>query len=424
MKPRNKFEKAVLAQSKTLRPITKTQSKWAFRECIDHFAYRLPKGNTTCMDCGHSWEMNEPTNTCTCPHCGARLQVKTTRERKLQQKQYFTVLTTCGGYQVLRMFLLVAGMEKGCKAQSSVIEIGHYWWNDAGRQAVVAVQRTFGHYIDTFSFCSPMAIRNDNLAYQHIACSQIYPKFKTIETLRRNGFKGDFHRIVPTKLIPALLTDSRAETLMKAERYEDLRYFLTNNGGLDNHWDTYKLVLRHHYTISDITLWCDYIDTLGRLGKDTHNPKYVCPSDLRAEHDKREAELRRQREKEETKRKQQKAIEDEERFQALKSKFFGICFTDGTIQVSVLESVQEYLTEGTELLHCVFSNEYYLKENSLILSATIEGKRIETIEVSLDTFQVLQCRGLCNQNTEYHDRIVSLVNANRKLIRQRMRQTA
>ena len=44
MKPRNKFEKAVLEQSKYLRPITKTQNKWAFRECIDHFAYRLPKG--------------------------------------------------------------------------------------------------------------------------------------------------------------------------------------------------------------------------------------------------------------------------------------------------------------------------------------------------------------------------------------------
>lgn len=44
MKPRNKFEKAVLAESKHLRPITKTQSKWAFRECIDHFAYRMPKG--------------------------------------------------------------------------------------------------------------------------------------------------------------------------------------------------------------------------------------------------------------------------------------------------------------------------------------------------------------------------------------------
>ena len=107
MKPRNKFEKAVLEQSKHLRPITKTQSKWAFRECIDHFAYRLPKGRTTCMDCGHSWVMDKHRETCTCPHCRAKLQVKGTYERKLQQKQNFTILTTCGQFQVLRMFLLI-----------------------------------------------------------------------------------------------------------------------------------------------------------------------------------------------------------------------------------------------------------------------------------------------------------------------------
>ena len=47
MKPRNKFEKAVLAGSKHLRPIAKTQCKWAFRKCIEYFAYRLSKGRTT-----------------------------------------------------------------------------------------------------------------------------------------------------------------------------------------------------------------------------------------------------------------------------------------------------------------------------------------------------------------------------------------
>ena len=74
--------------------------------------------------------------------------------------------------------------------------------------------------------------------------------------------------------------------------------------------------------------------------------------------------------------------------------------------------------------NCLFSNEYYLKEDSLILSATIEGKRIETIEVSLKTLEVVQSRGLCNKNTEYHEQIVNLVNANHKLIRQRMKATA
>ena len=81
MKPRNKFEKAVLSESRNLRPITKTQCKWAFRECIDHFAYRLPKGRTTCMDCGHSWTIGKTTEHCTCPHCRAKLQVRTTFER-------------------------------------------------------------------------------------------------------------------------------------------------------------------------------------------------------------------------------------------------------------------------------------------------------------------------------------------------------
>ena len=413
-----------MEQSKHLRPITKQQIKWAFRECITHFAYRLPKGRTTCMDCGHRWAMKKHRETCTCPHCRAKLQVQTTRARKHKEQHYFTILTTSGDYQVLRMYLLIVGMEKGCKASSYTIEIGQYWWNAQGRKTIVAVQRVLGRYIDTFSYCSPMAVRNDNEAYRHISYSQIYPKFKATEALRRNGFKNDFHDIAPTVLIPALLSDSRAETLIKAGRTEHLKYFLDNSRVFDACWQSYKVATRNGYDIEDISIWCDYVDMLRRLGKDIHSPKYVCPTDLHREHVRRQHELRRQREREEKEKRRKKAMEDERRFHELKSKFFGIRFTDGTIQVHVLESVQEHLEEGTAMHHCVFSNEYYLKENSLILSATIEGRRIETIEVNLDTLKVVQSRGVCNKNTEYHDQIVSLVNANRKLIRQRMRAIA
>ena len=85
MKPRNKFEKAVLAQSEKLRPITAAQIKWAFRECIEHYANRLPKGRTTCMDCGHSWMMEQETTNCSCPQCGAKLKVVTTFVRKINR---------------------------------------------------------------------------------------------------------------------------------------------------------------------------------------------------------------------------------------------------------------------------------------------------------------------------------------------------
>jgi len=78
--------------------------------------------------------------------------------------------------------------------------------------------------------------------------------------------------------------------------------------------------------------------------------------------------------------------------------------------------VQEYIEEGQALHHCVFTNEYHLKEKSLILPASIAGKRIETIELSLETMEILQCRGLQNKNTEHHERIIELVQQNMKQI--------
>jgi hypothetical protein len=104
----------------------------------------------------------------------------------------------------------------------------------------------------------------------------------------------------------------------------------------------------------------------------------------------------------------------------MRAKFFGIHFEEGQIQVRVLESVEEVMQEGDALKHCVFTNEYHLRPDSLILSACIGNEKIETIEFSLSKMAVVQCRGLKNQNTEYHDQIINLVNKNKRKIRQRM----
>lgn len=421
MKPRNKFEKAVLAQSEKLRPITKVQEKWAFRNCIDHYAYRLPKGRTTCMDCGHTWVMEQERKLCSCPNCKAELKVRNTRGRKVQQKHYFTVLTTSGEYQVLRMFLLIATMEKGCKAKYYTLEIGHYWWNARGRKAIVAFQRTWGRYVDTFLFSSSFAIRGDNDAYKYAASSPIYPKFKATDILKRNGFKGDFHDIAPTRLISALLTDPRAETLLKAGQYPMLEHYLYRSFDMERYWASVKICIRNGYTIKDGSMWRDMIDLQRHFGKDTNNRKYVCPSDLRAEHDRLVRKRIRQRELEQLAERRREAEKHEKEYRKLKGKFFGIVITDGTLNIRVLESVAEFAEEGTMMHHCVWANAYYLKKDSLVLSATIDGERIETVEVSLKTFKVVQSRGLYNKNTEYHDRIISLVDNNMSLIRKRTR---
>ena len=358
--------------------------------------------------------MTEQTEHCTCPECGASLKVCLTYQRKVRQKQYFTTLTTSGEYQVLRMFLLVVGMEKGVNAKSYALEIGQYWWNEQGRKAVVAIPRTLGCYIDTFSFASPFAIRNDNEAYRHISYSPIYPRYKVLPTLRRNGFNGNFHDIVPTKLIPALLSDSRAETLLKAGQYPMLRYYLYHSFNIGEYWASIKICIRNGYTIEDGSMWRDTIDLLRHFGKDTNSPKYVCPADLKVEHDKLVAKRNLQRKHERTEQQRRKAIEDEKQYLKAKGIFFGLAFTDSLICVKVIESVEEMAEEGRTMHHCVGG--YHKRKDSLILSATIDGKRIETIEVSLKTFEVVQCRGVCNENSEYHDRIIALVNKNANIM--------
>lgn len=420
MKPRNKFEKAVLAQSGKLRPLTKAQLSWAFRECVSHFAHRLSKGRTTCMDCGHSWQMEQHKEHCVCPKCKAKLEVRNTHVRKVKQKSYFTVLAKCGEYQTLRMFLLVVEMEKGCKAAPYALEIGQYWWNAKGKQTLVAIQRILGRYMDTFSFASPFAIRGDNDVYRHIASFDTCPKYTTIDTLRRNGFDGKQHGIEPARLIPALLTNPKVETLMKAGQFDLLRHYLHSTMRMDDYWQSVKICLRNGYTIPDGSMWCDTIDLLRRMDKDTHSPKYVCPADLKVEHDKLVEQRNRKEERERLVLRRKEAAQYEKDYLSQKGKFFGLIITDGTLNVRVLESVAEFAEEGTMMHHCVWTNRYYLKENSLILTATIGGKRIETVEVDLKRLCVVQSRGVCNSNTEYHDRIVNLVNSNMNLIKQRI----
>jgi hypothetical protein len=232
--------------------------------------------------------------------------------------------------------------------------------------------------------------------------------------------KGSLANIPPQKLMIALLKDSRAETLIKNGKKNDLAFFLSRPMDFDFCWTSYKITLRQQYKIVDIQLWADYIRMLSRCGKDIRNAHYVCPADLKAEHDKYVEKIRQIKEKEERLEQRKKAQANEEKFRDLKSKFFGLCFTDGQIVISVLESVDDYYQEGNALHHCVGQCEYYLKPNTLVMSARIQGERIETIELSLETFKVLQSRGTCNKNTKYHDRIINLVQDNIQLIHQRM----
>lgn len=421
MEPRNKFQQRVVEASKTLPKLTKAQVKWAYKNCIEHIGHKSAKGVITCLDCGHQWTDKGLTDEYTnCPHCNLKLKIEATRKRCFLDYEYLCIVTACNGFQVLRFLYVECKMKVGEEPQYYHSEVVQRWIAPDGKYATLAKLRPMGFFGHTWNWWSDLEIRPDKSLY-NITPTEIYPRQKLIPEIKRSGFNGDFYNLTPFDLFHYILTENRAETLLKAGQIGLLQYFAYHTSrNISDYWASVKIATRNRYTPSDAGAWCDYIELLRFFGKDLHNTKYVCPDNLRAEHDRyvqKKKAWSEQVRKEESKK---KALEDETKFQEMKSRFFGVQFSDGLIQIRVLESVQEVMAEAEAMHHCLFSNNYHLKPDSLILSACIDGKRVETIEISLSALKVLQSQGVCNQMTEYHNRIIKLVNKNIPLIQKRL----
>ena len=422
MKPRNKKQERILALSGQLRPLSKAQMQWALNYTINHFAYRLKNGKAVCLKCGHEWNASE--GVCRCPHCGISLEVKTTKERVRKDKSYFNIITAKGGYQVIRMFLMSVELRKGMVAEPSFQEIGQYWLDENGNATVVGLKRTIGWYVDSFDYCSKLELRRDNDAFQFIADQWVYPRIKVTDTIKRNGFDGHTYDINPLTLFKELLTNPKAETLMKSGDVEMLRYLCHspfNADEIDFYWKSIKVAKRAGFEFEDAQMWMDYIKMLERMGKDLHSPVLVAPQDLQTAHDLYSAKVERQRIKAQREKDRKKAEADEAKFEELKGRYIGLVMTDGEIVVHTLNSVAEYYDEGSRQHICVASARYYLKENSLVFTAKIKGQTIATIEISLSDYSIIQCRAFANKVCKYQDRIAKIIRDNTKIIAERKR---
>jgi hypothetical protein len=55
-------------------------------------------------------------------------------------------------------------------------------------------------------------------------------------------------------------------------------------------------------------------------------------------------------------------------------KFFDLEFKERQYFNNCIKSIEEFKEEIDELKHCVYTNEYYLKKKSIILSARVDGR--------------------------------------------------
>lgn len=324
------------------------------------------------------------------------------------------------------MFQVGGVFKVGEEPKAWTIEVFQKWIDPKGKTAIISrLRQPLSIYVDAWVLSKDMDLRNENFAHS-VLPQYTLGRMSLIPELKRNGYKGDLHGMSASTLFPLLLSDPKFETLMKAEQWELMRYFAKSDYYLEKFWPSVRIAIRNRYHVKEADLWCDMLNILSRLEKDTRNPLLICPDNVLEAHNKWDKMLKAKQERERARRMRErmqeqeqryindkkKAKEDEAAYQEAKKRFFDLEISDHEITIRPLKSVSEFIDEAATLHHCCFSNRYFEREQSLILHAVIGGLPIETIEIDLKSMKIVQCRAKFNGTSDYHDRIVNLMNAN------------
>lgn len=427
MKPRTKLHVQVVELSNELYAISKEQKQWAFTHCLEHKGY-ANKSRAFCLDCGETFSLEFiKRKRAVCPHCQTKLVIDGTRKTTDKQVNYFAITEIVEDFQVVRNFKLYAYYKLGTPVKYFLQEILQYWVQPNGKKTMVGLNHNLNGYCDSWS--GLMEIREEKRNYWHGKKYDVFPRKYHPESVFKKeyskyGMDSNLSGINVVEAINILPKNPKAETLLKAKQYSLLGNYCNNHYNNSRYWDSVKICFRNKYKVKDSTMYFDYLDLLSYFKKDLHNAKYVCPANLKLEHNRLMNKKREIQRAEERERDRQRIIERQKRLEKAiveyterMQKFFELEFKKGNISITVLKSIDEFKEEGDELKHCVYTNEYYLREKSLILSARVDGKRAETIELKLPELKIEQSRGINNKSTEHHDKIIKLVKKNLEQIR-------
>lgn len=412
MKARTKFQKEIVELSGKLPKLTYDQLAYAREELFKHKATRLKSGRLTCLDCGHIWQDTDKSALgnailgVDCPSCHRHLEVENTRKKVFSDRNYYQVIDTFKGYQVIRMFEIGKYWNAGQPQNFWHCKIYENWISKKGETAVVGLYLTSKWnecWGGSFELRSHRSATNYTI---HLNEKYVYPKKKFIPILKRNGMRRSFHGINPHKLMFSLLKDPKVETLFKAKQYDVLRSGID----LEKYWPQLKICLRNNYIIPNSNDWVDYLRLLEFFGKDIRNKKYVCPEDLHKEHN-RYVERKRKYELAKSIREKAKELKEQQKlYQKSKAKWFGLSFSSGKFEISFINSTKQMMEEGNLLHHCIYSMSYF-KRKTLLFSVRKSGEVYATTEIDPEDKKVLQLRKVHNTNLppEDHERVMQLI---------------
>jgi len=308
------------------------------------------------------------------------------------------------------------------------------WWTDTDTGRVFYYERkssliyggNYGYRFHGYDATTPFRFKaKSGLQDQYgwCFCSPFQRgKARATEGLKMKGVTDEDLEQYGIDKISKALSDPRMETIWKHSR-KNFTWFVTHGRELtDAVWSAYRITIRHKYTIRNISLWYDMVTDMAYIGMDVHNPKYVCAKAYKALHDEVMKKANKKRAIERKIAERKRAKEEMERNKALveerTSKFGDLVIENERFHSVVMISYDDYQEEGERMHHCVGG--YFKRGDSLIVSMrNADGHRVETVEISLTTFTIVQSRGLQNQATEYHEEIIDLVERNMWQIRER-----
>lgn len=421
MIPKTKRQKEVFSLSQALPALTEEQIARTKAGCFDKVGY-VYNNRIYCSECGKSIKYRKGTHI-VCTHCGSHIRTTNTGYNPRIFESHCTLPIVCGEYQVMRNFIFRKFLYARKPIKYEHFEYSQNWISADGSETIVALPRCcFGY---SWSAGGDMEVRGKQTYayYNPYKCNgYIISQGNISSKLRKRGLTLPLMRkrlTAHSSLAKAILLYPDIEKVIKAGQTELTEYVIRNRLYEFRWLYAVNISNRHGYTIKDPSLWIDLLQLLEYHHLDTHNPHYICPTDLKEVHDI----LMRRKDRKENERKSQELIikisKAEREYAVSKSIYMDIHISNGSIEVKPLKSVAEFQEEGKAMHHCVFSNEYYLKPDSLILSARKDGIRLETIEINLSSFTIVQSRGINNSQTAYHQQIIQLINNNINLIKER-----
>jgi len=437
MEAKTKHQKEVMALSKTLKPISKRALNSMKYDVLNSFYYQRYY-SIVCSDCAHIWKPKETTEKMKCPHCKRELVRLNFKQPDYNATDYVVFYDYTDDYQIARIVQVSKDFGRGEKATYRFKEVTRNFIHvRKGMLTVVSMLCSFnGYYSNGYNFRGPMELRNYSRKYDFDPYAKsIVPGSRIHPFIYRNGYKdiGDkesepfsFTRVVHWNW---LLGNRTYETLYKKGHMELLSEYVRHyTHTYRRHLSLAVKALLRSDKITDYNLYFDYLIFALKLKYSIHDRKIVLPDNLHDAHQKMMheyqawySERERIRDEERLKRdaeyQAKKEAREKEAYKKKIKMFKSLKIKDKDLTIVPLLYVKDVKAEGEELDHCVYLNEYHKKENELLLSARVNNKRTETIEFSLNDFEVIQARGYSNQFTDHHERILEVMEQNKNHIK-------